>query len=194
MTPEAIISVDVWRALGWAMLHFLWVGMAVALFFWVAERLLLRRAAPGARYAHGLACLLTLAITAGICIWQQLPEADVPAAPQRVTAPAEIRFLDATPAIRAEASPTVEIQNSVVHETPVAIADNPTVWIEWLPWIWLGGSAMFAFGLMLGLTGIRRLRARIVKSISLIICVCFCFRRATCVLVSIIFINYLYVI
>ena len=86
MSPD-LIPAPIWQALGWAMLHFLWVGAGVALIFWATQRLVLKPSASVLRYAHGLLCLLALALAAVACVWHELPQTPVDS-PTPVIAPA----------------------------------------------------------------------------------------------------------
>ena len=84
MSP-GFISEPIWLALGWAMLHFLWVGSAIAIAASVIGRLILGRAAAGVRYCFALGVLMLLGAAAALCVWLELPRerarAELPAEP-----------------------------------------------------------------------------------------------------------------
>ena len=58
-----------WSAVGWTMLHFLWVGTALGLMMAIGRRAL-RLRSPDAQYVYAVVCLAILAVTPiGIGTW-----------------------------------------------------------------------------------------------------------------------------
>src|SRR5688572_15579246 len=94
-----------WRLAGWTMIHFVWVGAAIALFT-LAVRLVLRRASPNLRYVVTLAAfaaitLAPLAIAGWLVTGDTLSVAQQPPAPvisDPIAAIAALPAGDAAPA------------------------------------------------------------------------------------------------
>lgn len=156
MNPS-VISESVWQALGWAMLHFLWVGALLGVLLFSFERLFLRRASASVRYGQGLISLLALVVTAALCVWHEWPESGSAGGVAEIGAvtyedvPAPLFPIQPTvsyPLEEGTGAPLVEVMPSV----------DSKQWIGVLPWLWCLGSTAFAAVFALGLTGIWRLR------------------------------------
>jgi beta-lactamase regulating signal transducer with metallopeptidase domain len=166
VTIDAMMGSRPWLTAGWTMLHFLWVGGALGLAA-AAGRLVLRRAAPEARYGFALLCLGVTAVAPAaiaMCLSR---------APDHRTAPAIPRAVDAAPLPRpsgvmpAPGPPVIPPEWAMV---PRGIPDRPAGasapegWLEiaaaGLPWLWIAGTpATFAL-LAAGMVGAERLRRR----------------------------------
>ncbi len=178
MNPVALPE-SVFQALGWAMLHFLWIGAGVGLLCAILERFLLRGVAPAFRYAFGLASLGLLAGIAGLCVWKMWPEGGHPVMAKAVPVVAPVWDeigSDLTFPVNRDLD--AEVRTGLLGATSQGAA-NPTGsnfdWIAVLPWVWLAGSttlaAMLGFGFLgtvrlrrgASTTGLRRARVRCAK-------------------------------
>ena len=164
-----------WLAIGWTMLHFLWVGGLIGIVAAVALRAAPRRvgrgplrgragrpgaARPGPR-GDRLASESRAAGPSGRC----RPEAT--AAPAMPSAPGPVRMSGGR-----EASPSGRTDRAGRSGGPCqSPASSPacrpgrrgwrrgsTSWRRWLPWLWLIGSPITFAWLALGLAGAERLR------------------------------------
>lgn len=70
-TFPAIVH-DLWSLAGWTMVHFLWLGTIVAAFTF-AGRMILRNAAPNARYSFSLVCLALIIAMPLVAAWFHEP-------------------------------------------------------------------------------------------------------------------------
>jgi len=135
------------HVLGWALLHFLWQGVLIAMLLKLILRVIPARLA-GLRYWIASAALTAMLWMPGISIWRAFP-----ARPAVMIVPAE----DA-PAI-ASAATTAE----VVHDRAVPVrADALAVWqrlarerlgsmAPWLSLAWFGGAILYALVMLGGL-------------------------------------------
>ena len=163
--------------LGWAIMHFLWQGTAIALalrmFLWLT-----RRRSPQVRYAAaGAAMLLMLGSAAGTVWWQvqAVHTETAAAAPANGTNMAYTPHLPYEPLTMGEAAadplPTavlVESQTSaalpsspvvpVSAETPTT-ADRLRPFLPWLVGVWAAGVLVFSLRLLNGWRVVRRWRA-----------------------------------
>ncbi len=159
--------------LGWALLHFLWQGAAIALVLRGFLRLT-RRSAPRIRYAAAAAALaLMMAAVAGTLWWQvrAIPEppraetqtteatAMVSAIPAPSTAPLEsFKSLPSpepsTPGNAAPAAPTA----SPPAPAP-ATGERLRPLLPWMVGVWAAGVALFSLRLVIGWRTVRRWRA-----------------------------------
>ncbi len=79
----SLVESGIWLALGWTMLHFLWVGAAIGGLTWIGRRALVR-ATPELRYVLTLGCLaaLTMApVAIGMVVYEP-PPVEVAITPQ----------------------------------------------------------------------------------------------------------------
>ena len=149
-----------WPAIGWTMIHFLWIGTLIGLLAW-AGRLLLRQSRPQIRYCFSAGCLLVLAASPGLILWQLLPEA---ASPPRRDGIA-VKF------VRPDISESATSETLVGSAAPLPLAPgridpaSQLPWENWLsqvavlaPWIWLIGTPLTLLFVCTGFAGTRRLR------------------------------------
>lgn len=128
------------QALGWALVHFLWQGTAIALLLVAANRAL-RRATPNARYLAACAALV-LMLAAPVATFFRLS--------RPIAEP-----------VALSAAPTAQIFSAVApsDDSPVP----PSGEIPWLPLIvavWATGVALLSVRMAGGLLVARRLRLR----------------------------------
>jgi WD40 repeat protein/beta-lactamase regulating signal transducer with metallopeptidase domain len=165
----------VWLAIGWTMLHFLWVGGLIAIVASIALRAL--GGAPAeARYAVALASLALLAAAPVAIGWRTSFAAGagrpgpMPDSPTRVTAvkpPAIATPVEEAPTpigTTETVGPVVAVSASPVESGRAAVAIPPArgsrldAVASRLPWLWLAGSPITFAWLALGLAGAERLR------------------------------------
>ncbi len=151
MTASLLVNSPLWTALGWTMLHLLWVGGAVGLVA-AMGRWRLRAATPEVRYLVALASLLGLAVSPAIILAWQIttspqPARSAPALAIIADVPAHAKFDEPiSPLPAALAALPVKTQ------TPLARI------VAALPCIWLGGTPLTFAILATGLIGAERLR------------------------------------
>jgi WD40 repeat protein/beta-lactamase regulating signal transducer with metallopeptidase domain len=163
----------VWLAIGWTMLHFLWVGGLIGI---LSAMVLqgLRRASAELRYSVALASLAMLALAPIVIGWRtsqvigggpSLVDPSIPNLPV-VSAPL-VRDVEPAPAPVGRmdiAGPMVEVATPVGPGLPAATApparftSRLDTAAAWLPWLWLVGSPITFAWLALGLAGAERLR------------------------------------
>ncbi len=154
-------SGTLWLAMGWTMLHEIWVGALIGLLALLVARGA-RPCASGVRYGLALGCLFVLAFSPLAILAVILDHA--PAAVIQI-APAS-RSMDALgangaqphaelgPALRALPVPAVGSSDHPVEAVPLA------GYVAWLPGVWVVGSTLTLGLLALGLVGAERLRWR----------------------------------
>ncbi len=145
------MAMSPWFALGWTMLHFLWVGTVLGLVAWFG-RLALRSTRADVRYVYATVCLMVIALTPPVIFSRYLRFSMNAQAP--LVSSGEARtFLG--PVSRDEGpvaeAPRVYFVPSI-HWTALAA--------ERLPYLWLVGSPLTFAYLAVGLIGAERLRKR----------------------------------
>jgi beta-lactamase regulating signal transducer with metallopeptidase domain len=158
MNVAWLTTLPVWTALGWTMLHLLWVGAAIGLASAMGRRLL-RRARPESRYGVALACLLILAAAPGI-IFALVYEPRFP--PAAVTVRPDATSQSGQPTAIAFPEP-VSGTHPGHNVSPLATTEHAgrsrlDKLVSCLPGIWLGGSMLTMAALATGLVGVERLR------------------------------------
>lgn len=147
-----------WQSLGWTLVHFLWQGVAIALLYWIADRViaaLVPSRAAGARYVLALAALLAMPVVALVTLAHE--EASVaPAAAAIRPAPAPPA---AAPALSA-ADLTTLTAGASPRTASLALTSRAllSAAIPWLDVVWLAGVFFFALRSLGGWWLIRRLR------------------------------------
>jgi beta-lactamase regulating signal transducer with metallopeptidase domain len=158
MSSDLLSGPPVWTAVGWTMVHVLWVGAAIGLVAAFLRRVL-RSATPEIRYGVALICLLALSISP-VVIFVRLAERMVVSHPPTIRSTGgvsrlttSITNLSQVPAVQ----PTI---SAATADSSFGIA--PRTWLEFvvpcLPWFWLGGSTFTVILLATGLVGVERLR------------------------------------
>jgi beta-lactamase regulating signal transducer with metallopeptidase domain len=158
MSANLLITLPVWTAAGWTMLHVIWVGAAIGVLA-ALVRGLLNRARSQTRYSVALAFLLALSISP-VVIFVAIfkPDSGSRAALIRPPAHASARLVSLTNSERQRtdrqgigamgfdqhlaAPPRSRLESVVTH----------------LPWIWLCGSLSTLVVLATGLIGVEQMR------------------------------------
>jgi beta-lactamase regulating signal transducer with metallopeptidase domain len=181
---SAFAGLQVWHIAGWTMLHFLWLGTAVAAMA-IVVRLLLRRAAPNVRYTVALGCLALLAaLPLGIATWltisqpfhnpplavgestgkgdlQDKVDARTHAAPQPTvpSAPGSAGgFATDERPWRGEPFEYVAPLNPRQSRGLFAFRNTLESCVSYLPWLWIIGTPITFALLATGIIGTKRLR------------------------------------
>ncbi len=156
-----------WNAIGWSMLHYLWVGAVLGLIA-LAGYWLLRPATANLRYSFALGCLAALAIAPvpiAIHVFESSALQPTLFATDRSSTPLNSTSVPPSEGIPAQASSSMPIHGvetaidlpnqEVAGSTAV---DSLQVLASYLPWLWLLGAPMTFLVLATGLVGVERLR------------------------------------
>lgn len=160
---NSVAGSRLWVAAGWTMIHFLWVGLAIALLAHVVRRAL-DRAPAEIRHAAVLICFAAL-VAAPIPIYRWSLD--------RVPAPLDPRRLD-HPAPAGQPTPWLTMQAGAYETAPAAAPApevNPTSWptllattldgaARWMPLVWAAGVPVTLAFLLAGVVGVQRLRGQ----------------------------------
>ena len=172
MSPHFIPD-SIWHSLGFAMLHFLWVGTLVGLLVWLVQATLLRRAAPTARYGFGVCGLGAIALSAGLCVCYQWPvdteaevagsEVSVPLVDMAVSEENMGKAPAVAPIDLVRADRKISNGSDVPASSATELATDRSGgerrdWIAILPWVWVLGAGGSAMLLCFGFIGSWRLR------------------------------------
>lgn len=179
MTASLASSSQLWQTAAWTMLHFLWVGAAIAV-VGMAARVAGRGRRTAVRYALSAATLLALAVAPLAIAWRlTATDRTAPVASVDVASVERGRRPSTHPGLMivelADQTPPGDVPNArqTVRPTPAynppARTDrqaNPweLAWIWWLPWIWIVGAPVTFAWLATGLVGAERLRRSSVPS------------------------------
>jgi beta-lactamase regulating signal transducer with metallopeptidase domain/tetratricopeptide (TPR) repeat protein len=167
MSLTILTGSRVWTALGWTMLHFIWVGVVVGLMAAVGRRLV-KPSSPEWRYGLALVCLAALA-GSPILIFIRVFEPSVPA---RVVPVGSVRTghaaIDRSTSSWESPKPArLESQRLTILRPAV----GQSGWkldsvVRYLPWFWLCGSLSTLLALATGLIGVEQLRrsSRVLES------------------------------
>jgi beta-lactamase regulating signal transducer with metallopeptidase domain/HEAT repeat protein len=171
-------TAPLWDALGWTMLHFLWIGALIGLTAAIL-RLAVRRRTPQTRYALSLAAFVVLAI-APVCffVWKiKQPATEATAAdiarplrfhtdlPKHIPPPRQEKTSAsaqpiATPAPSADAMSvptTIELAPTSFGKRLVT---GYELAVRVFPWVWVVGFPVTGLWLLIGIGGAERLRRR----------------------------------
>lgn len=147
-----------WSAIGWTMIHFLWIGALIGLVAF-AGRLLLRQSRPQIRYLFSAGCLLIMAASPGLILWHLLPDASHP--PYRDHSASEFQRPDVSGSTTLK--PMVPFAAPLIGEQDKAV--STWHWQAWwdqvagfAPWIWLIGTPLTLLFVCTGFAGTRQLR------------------------------------
>jgi beta-lactamase regulating signal transducer with metallopeptidase domain/tetratricopeptide (TPR) repeat protein len=159
MSLTILTTSRVWTALGWTMLHCVWVGMAVGLLAAILRRLL-KSASPELRYGLAFLCFAALA-GSPIMIFIRVLERPEPSGAlvrafaekgQSTTGRLISAWESSTRASGASQAPAVVRQVGPGNEWKLDSV------VPYLPWFWLCGSVSTLLVLATGLIGVERLR------------------------------------
>ncbi|MFI5457514.1 MAG: M56 family metallopeptidase [Isosphaerales bacterium] len=156
MSASLLMNSPLWTAVGWTMLHLLWVGGAIGLMA-ALGRWQLRSARSEVRYVFAVTCLGGLAASpAAVFAWL------VEASPQPIRSPSTLSVVAneemPQPALDG-LIPRLATMSPSAPAAPPAKARPPlSNIVAALPWIWLGGTPLTFALLATGLIGAERLR------------------------------------
>jgi beta-lactamase regulating signal transducer with metallopeptidase domain/tetratricopeptide (TPR) repeat protein len=159
----------IWAAVGWTMLHFLWIGAILGAFA-VFGRLVLRTARAEVQYIYGLGCMAILAMTPLLIAVALLSETSTPEIP-----PKEAATLPSIPSSVAASVDRVRVGALIAplpDRAPPSAATSradddsrlkPGVHVMaalalYLPYLWLVGAPITFTYLAVGFAGAERLR------------------------------------
>jgi beta-lactamase regulating signal transducer with metallopeptidase domain len=169
MSSTLLTTSPIWTAVGWTMLHLVWVGAAIGLVAALMRRLL-KSARSKARYVVALTCLLALAFTP-VLIFVRVFEPDsgprvamMRSLGDESTSPEPITNSDPLSTARP-------ILRDLAFDQPVGTVTRSRLdfIVPCLPWFWLCGSLSTLAMLATGLFGVEQLRrsSRLVESVDL---------------------------
>ncbi len=167
MSLTILTTSRIWTALGWTMLHFIWVGLVVGLVAALGRRLA-KRASPELRYGLALVCLAALA-GSPILIFVRVFE---PSAPAGVV---PVGVVEKGQTARGGSDSSWENLRPAKFDSQGLSVLRPMVrlngWnldsvVPYLPWFWLCGSVSTLLMLATGLIGVEQLRrsSRVLES------------------------------
>jgi HEAT repeat protein/beta-lactamase regulating signal transducer with metallopeptidase domain len=155
---EAMLGQPVIEALGWALLHFIWQGMLVAILLSAVISLLDRRRAEMRYLAACAAMLLMLVLPVATTAIITASDSGEPA---RVSESSANKLTTATP--RAVDRPSTAQTSIGLREQ---IAWRLATWLPWLMSGWMVGVLILSLRLFGGCVAVRRLRRRGARAIS----------------------------
>ena len=158
----------VWSAMGWTMLHFLWIGSILGVLAFLGKWLL-RHARIELQYLYSLACLLTLAATPALVATQtlfpitttELPDTTVPIDRVLISEPVSAATVPAwpdqvrTPNRELRITPPAPQGSTSQHKIGELVLDRAA---RYLPVVWMIGAPLTFAYLALGYAGAERLR------------------------------------
>ena len=154
MNAIHMLSSEAWvERLGWTLVHFLWQGLAIALVYAAADRVMARRCSPNGRYLLACAALVAM-IAAPLATWEWLrpPSASPGAAYQ-------IRGVPPVPSTSSTAG-AATLPSSVRAAVPEV---QPAQFLAWVVVVWLVGAAAFWVRLAGGWVVAARMRSMLVR-------------------------------
>jgi hypothetical protein len=81
MNAMQMLSSEAWvERLGWTLIHFLWLGLSIALLYAAARRIIARRSSPNGRYLLACAALAAM-MAAPLATWRLMQQPDASPAP-----------------------------------------------------------------------------------------------------------------
>jgi len=156
-----------WQAVGWTMIHFLWIGSLIALITLVG-RMALYRCRPQMRYVFLVGCFVLLAVAPWPVLWHLLH------APALAYHHASASIEQTVATSSADASLGVESVALVLGSLRVGASVPPVsqagqgwhgIWETYLgrvaliaPWLWLVGTPLSLLLVSCGFVGTRHLR------------------------------------
>ena len=166
---HAVSGSRYWIAGGWAMLHFLWIGLAIGLFT-LLVRQALDRARAEVRHACVLICFLALVISP-VPIYRWVLATTTPTPPANAQMPAGSTRGTVTDlpgravALRADglAHAEISVARTAAHDSAhggflARMTHGLDEIAAWLPVVWLSGVPLMLLLFVAGLIGAQRLR------------------------------------
>jgi uncharacterized protein (TIGR03435 family) len=156
MNAMQILASEAWvERLGWALVHFLWQGLAIAALYAAARRAMARAPSPNARYLLACAALGAM-MAAPLVTWELLRPPDTgPDAAYRIQTP-------------PPAAPTAGIATTSTATLPASVRATvssvpPAQFLPWVVMIWLAGAIVFWVRLAGGWVVAARMRSMLVR-------------------------------
>ena len=154
MNAIQMLSSEAWvERLGWTLVHFLWQGLAIALLYAAADRLMARRCSANGRYLLACAALVAM-MAAPLITWEWMrPLAANPGAAYQIRGvpPAP------SPSSTAGAVTLPDTVRATVSEV------KPAQFLAWVVVVWLVGSAALWVRLAGGWVVAARMRSMLVR-------------------------------
>jgi beta-lactamase regulating signal transducer with metallopeptidase domain len=163
--PPSPIDVRTWEAIGWTMIHFLWVGSLIGLLA-LMLRLILRRASANMRYVCLLGCLAALSAAPPFIAWRLSREREPAVLLPALTRAAAVEVMpsEGDPASQEAAESPGSPSRELIDAAGAAARAPAGRWlpglVRSLPWLWLLGAPLALVSLVLGLWGSERLCRR----------------------------------
>jgi len=152
MSAASLMNSPLWTAVGWTMLHVLWVGGVVGLLA-AMGRWGLRLATPEIRYLFALTCLVALAVSPAVILaWL------VKATPQPARSAPALAILWNVQFPHAKFDEPNSLFPTALSALPAKTRTPLARIVAALPCIWLGGTPLTFAILATGLVGAERLR------------------------------------
>ena len=153
MNAVQMLSSTAWvERLGWTLVHFLWQGLAIALLYAAARRIMARRSSPNGRYLLACAALAAM-MAAPLATWRFIQQPDASPA-----SPYHIRNIPPAPSTIGVDAAT--LPDSVRATVPSA---QPAQLLAWIMIVWLAGAAAFWVRLAGGWVVAARMRSMLVR-------------------------------
>lgn len=155
MNTAQILFLHPWvERLGWALVHFLWQGLAIAVLYASARRVLPRASSPNARYLLACAALAAM-VAAPLMTWAMLqPSAGGSQIAHRLaSAPRPVPSPASGPAF----APPISYEDT-------AAGVGPSQFLLWVVMLWLAGGVVFWVRLAGGWVVAARMRSMLVRS------------------------------
>ncbi len=144
------------QALGWALLHFVWQGTALAALFFVAN-ILTRRSQAGLRYAIGCVVMLLMPVVfVATVFWSEQSPAPAAPSPHSITLRTNGVFFDS----RVVSVPVGDQKSLSAKSLPATIRVSmlPIMLPSWIVCVWLAGVVALSMYTAVGWLRVRRLR------------------------------------
>ncbi len=154
MNAIQMLSSEVWvERLGWTLVHFLWQGLAIALLYAAADRVMAHKCSPNGRYLLACAALVAM-MAAPLTTWELMgqPAASPDAAYQ-------IRGVPPAPSTTSTAG-AATLPDSVRATVPEV---QPAQFLAWVVVVWLVGAAALWVRLAGGWVVAARMRSMLVR-------------------------------
>ncbi|MGO4881766.1 MAG: M56 family metallopeptidase [Bryobacteraceae bacterium] len=157
MNAIQMLSSEAWvERLGWTLVHFLWQGLAIALVYGAADKVMARRCSPNGRYLLACAALVAM-MAAPLTTWELMrPPAATPGAAYR------IRGIPPAPSTSSTVG-AATLPDSVRARVPEV---RPAQFLAWVVVVWLIGAAALWVRLAGGWVVAARMRSMLVRRAS----------------------------
>src|SRR5450432_4256511 len=154
MNAMQVLSSQAWvERLGWTLVHFLWQGLLIAVFYATARRGVARTSSPNARYLLACAALAAM-MAAPLVTWGLIRPWD--ASPD-----AAYRIRSTPPAASTSGIATTTMLPASVRATVSGV--QPAQFLPWVVMVWLAGAVVFWVRLAGGWVVAARMRSVMVR-------------------------------